>query len=102
MSIKTPNDFGAAVRQAREKAGMSQGQLALQIGTTQARVSRFESGDGGINFRTVLQILAALKLQIKLQKQSDNEGVIIDEDEEDIDLGAIANTGVKAFRRAPK
>ena len=60
------------------------------------------SGDGGINFRTVLQILAALKLQIKIQKQSDNEGVIIDEDEEDIDLGAIANTGVKAFRRAPK
>jgi HTH-type transcriptional regulator/antitoxin HipB len=102
MSIRTPTELGAAIRQAREAANVTQAQLAAKIGTTQARLSRFEGGDGAINLRTVLQILAALNLQIELQKQQFGEDANGNQDEEDIDLTAIANTGVKTPRSSPK
>ena len=101
MSIRTPTELGAAIRQAREVASISQSQLAAKIGTSQARISRFEGGDGAINLRTVLKILAALNLAIELQAESHQDEVNQDEDE-DIDLRAIANTGVKAPRSSPK
>ncbi|MBS0252059.1 MAG: helix-turn-helix transcriptional regulator [Proteobacteria bacterium] len=96
MGIRTPTEFGAAVREAREAAQISQAQLASKIGTTQARLSRFESGDGAINLRTVLQILAEFDMQLEIQKQKPDESN--NDEEEDIDLTAIANTGVKASR----
>lgn len=101
MSIRTPTELGAAVRQARETANITQAQLASKIGTTQARLSRFESGDGAINLRTVMQILAELDLQIDIQKSKPNENSN-KQDEEDFDLSAIANTGVKALRGPSK
>ena len=101
MSIRTPTELGAAIRQAREVAGISQTELAAKIGTSQARISRFEGGDGATNLRTVLEILAALKLLIELRPESQRDEVSHDEDE-DIDLRAIANTGVKTSRSSTK
>jgi DNA-binding XRE family transcriptional regulator len=37
-----------AVRQLREKAGLTQGQLAERIGSSQPRVAKMESGSGGV------------------------------------------------------
>jgi len=101
MSIRTPTDLGAAVRQQREKVGLSQQGLAAKLGTTQGRISRFERGDGGTNLRTLLELLAALDLEITVRPYEKQDDAKQDEDNE-IDLGAIANTGLKTPRRPLK
>jgi HTH-type transcriptional regulator/antitoxin HipB len=104
MDIKTPSDFGFAIREAREEAKLSQQDLASKVGTTQARISRLERGNGAVNLRTILQILASLNLKISLlsanehaETRQNNE-----QDEEDIDLDAIVDAGLKPSRRLPK
>jgi HTH-type transcriptional regulator/antitoxin HipB len=100
MAITTPADVGAALRQQREKLGLSQVQLAAKIGTTPGRLSRFERGDGATNLRTLLSLLAALNLQLTIiPRETDDERTDQDEDDE-IDLDAIVNTGLKPSRRS--
>ena len=100
MSMKTPADVGAALRARRERLGLSQQEFASKIGTTQGRISRFERGDGATNLRTFLQLLAALNLELALGTEPKRDDA--DKDEDEIDLGAIANTGLKPPRRAAK
>jgi HTH-type transcriptional regulator/antitoxin HipB len=100
MSITTPSDFGAALRDQRERLGLSQGQLAAKIGTTQGRISRFERGDGATSLRTILTLLAALNLEITIRQREQRDDANEQGDNGEIDLGAIADTGLKTPRRS--
>ncbi len=57
------------ISQAREKAGMTQSQLAKAIGTTQSVVSRIEGADQNLTLGTLSKIASALhrKLDIRLR-----------------------------------
>lgn len=103
MDIRTPADFGFAIREAREKADLSQQDLAAKIGTTQARISRLERGNGAVNLRTILQVLAYLDLKISLLAADNNAGTsqTIDQEEE-FDLDEIVNAGLGSSRRLSK
>ena len=46
-----------AVRSARESAGLSQGQLAKRVGTTQSRISKVESADAGVSTDLMLKAI---------------------------------------------
>lgn len=48
------------VRGKREVTGMTQSQLAEELGISQALVSRIERGEENISLRTVVQILSSL------------------------------------------
>ena len=49
------------IRQAREQAGLTQGELAKQIGTTQSVISRLEDGDyTGHTLKMMQRILQVL------------------------------------------
>lgn len=50
-------DFGARLRQLRKEAGQSQEQLAAQLHTTKAAISRYERGDRNPSF-SVIALLA--------------------------------------------
>ena len=104
MSIRTPADFGFAIREARGKANLSQQGLAAKIGTTQARISRLEKGDGAVNLRTILQLLLALNLQIQISSyaQEITEADEDDSEQYEVDLDAIANTGLRTSRSSAK
>lgn len=50
---------GALVREARRRAGLTQGELARRTGTTQSAVARVEGGRTSPSYDTVLRLVAA-------------------------------------------
>jgi HTH-type transcriptional regulator / antitoxin HipB len=99
MSIRTPADLGASLRQHRENAGLTQEQLAVRVGTTQARISRLERGDGALNVRTLLQLMSAIGVQMEIRPSEKIHDPIDQDEDDEIDLDAIVNTGLKSPRR---
>lgn len=56
-----PNrELGRLIRELRTRAGLSQHELALRLGTTQPGVSRLESGAVTIRLDTLARVAAAL------------------------------------------
>lgn len=55
------------IAQARERAGLTQGQLAKAIGTTQSGVSRIEHGEQNLTLGTLAKIAAALHTELIVQ-----------------------------------
>ncbi len=65
--LATVRDLGAAVRAARQQAGLSQQALADRAGVPRQWVSRLETGSNpGAELRKVLDVLAALGLAVTL------------------------------------
>lgn len=54
------------VRKLREKAGISQSELALRMGTTQPAIARLEAGGGNPNLDTLDRIASALGHELKV------------------------------------
>jgi transcriptional regulator with XRE-family HTH domain len=64
INLMTP---GELVRTTRERLGLSQRQLALRAGTTQAGVSRIERGQVSPTFATLRSLLIAMGREPVLQ-----------------------------------
>lgn len=65
--LRTVRDVGAAVRQARGEAGLSQQALADRAGVSRQWLSRVEAGKGpSVEMGKVLDVLAALGRAIDL------------------------------------
>jgi ribosome-binding protein aMBF1 (putative translation factor) len=60
-------DVGEKVRDAREAAGLSQRELAIRMGTSQAAVARLEAGGVGATLTTLQKMAAALDLKITFE-----------------------------------
>ena len=56
----TPSEIAAMVRLNREKAGLTQHQLATRMGSTQSIVARWESGEHEITMANLTRIADAL------------------------------------------
>jgi HTH-type transcriptional regulator/antitoxin HipB len=69
QSARTPKQIGAIVRRARRNAGLTQAALAVKIGLRQATVSRLERGEDDTRLTTLLDVLAALGLQITIDER---------------------------------
>jgi UDP-N-acetylglucosamine 1-carboxyvinyltransferase len=57
-------EWGALLREARERKGLTQAALAEQLGIDQASVSRTESGSG--SFDTAVRIAKALDVPLEV------------------------------------
>jgi DNA-binding XRE family transcriptional regulator len=55
------------IAKAREKARMTQGQLAKAVGTTQSVISRIEAGNQNLTVRTLSKIAAVLHTALIIQ-----------------------------------
>ena len=62
--LRTPGDFGHALSSARLAAGITQEQLAAEIGVPQSTVSQLENGQSTIFLRRWLALARALDLQL--------------------------------------
>lgn len=60
-------DVGTTLRQARERAGLSQRELAARAGTSQATVSAYESGSKQPSVATFARLLAAAGTRLTLE-----------------------------------
>lgn len=55
---------GALIREARRRAGLSQGELASRAGTTQSAIARIERGGSAPSFDRVGELVSACGLQL--------------------------------------
>lgn len=80
QSARTAKQIGAVIRRARRRAGMTQAALGAKIGLRQATISKLESGEPATQIITLLDALAALGLEIIIDKR----GMVSVQDLEDL------------------
>jgi HTH-type transcriptional regulator / antitoxin HipB len=61
--LRAPGDFGLAVQQARLARGLSQSELAAELGVPQSTISEIESGKSTIYLRRLLSIARVTGLE---------------------------------------
>ncbi|MFT5133822.1 MAG: HTH-type transcriptional regulator/antitoxin HipB [Gammaproteobacteria bacterium] len=66
MGIRSNKDFGAYIRQARQKQNLRQIDLAKAASVRQALISDLENGVNSARLDTVFKVLAALKLDLSI------------------------------------
>lgn len=62
MDITNAQSLGALVRSVRNSKGLSQTQLAQQVGTTRQWLSRFEQGSNDVSLSHAFAVLEALEI----------------------------------------
>lgn len=70
MLIRRPEDIGALVRDQRRQLGLSQTQLAAQVGTSQRYISHLENGKRTLQLGLVLRVLDELGVGLTIQPRS--------------------------------
>lgn len=61
--LRAPADFGLALQQARTGRGISQTELALELGVPQSTISAMESGKTTIYLRRLLTMARAIGIE---------------------------------------
>jgi len=56
---------GAALRRLRERAGLTQEELAASVGTAPSYLSQLENGHRGVRWHTVMRLLRALDADLR-------------------------------------
>jgi HTH-type transcriptional regulator / antitoxin HipB len=67
---RTPKQLGNLVRRARKQGGLSQSELGDRTGLRQATISEIEAGNAGAKLDSILKVLAALKLELRIAPRS--------------------------------
>jgi HTH-type transcriptional regulator / antitoxin HipB len=67
---RTPQQLGAAIRRRRNLLGHSQEQISSNTQTRQATLSDLEKGSRNIRLSTLLDILAALDLELVIRERT--------------------------------
>jgi HTH-type transcriptional regulator/antitoxin HipB len=67
---RTSPQLGAALRRRRKQVRLSQEALADKVKLRQATISRLESGDTGTKLGTLLNVVAALDLELVVRSRS--------------------------------
>jgi HTH-type transcriptional regulator/antitoxin HipB len=67
---RSPSQLGAILHRQRTLKGMTQKQLASGLGMRQATISRLEGGFAGTKLSTLLDVLAALDLELAIEPRS--------------------------------
>jgi transcriptional regulator with XRE-family HTH domain len=70
--LRAPADFGLAIQQARIARGMSQSQLADELGVSQSTVSEIEGGKSTIYLRRVLAMARATGIELTASWRDDH------------------------------
>ena len=74
--LRSPEAAGAAIRDLRKAASISQAQLAEKLGTRQPTISRLERGDGGVQMRLLFDALMLLKAQLTVTSRTSDTASI--------------------------
>jgi HTH-type transcriptional regulator/antitoxin HipB len=68
--VRIASQMGAAIRRQRKLKGLSQTQLGEKTNLRQATISELERGKGGMQLKTLTNVLAALDLELIVQSRS--------------------------------
>jgi HTH-type transcriptional regulator/antitoxin HipB len=67
---RNSKQIGAVLRRQRKKLKLSQQTLGSKTKLRQATLSRLESGDSGAKLKTLLDVLAALRLELVIRPRT--------------------------------
>ncbi|MEN5118498.1 helix-turn-helix domain-containing protein [Luteimonas sp. gir] len=67
---RTPKQIGATIRRHRKRLAMSQRALGERVGLRQETISLIETGNPATRLDTVLAVLAALDLELRIAARS--------------------------------
>jgi len=67
---RSERQLGAILRRVRRQAGLSQGALGETIHMRQATISRLEAGEPAMQLHTLMEVLAALNLELVVRERS--------------------------------
>ncbi len=67
---RTPKQIGNLIRRARKKRGLNQTQLGERAGLRQETISLIETGNPATKLETILAVLAALDLELRIAPRS--------------------------------
>ena len=67
---RTPKQIGAAIRRCRRNKGQAQTDLGAKTKLRQATISALENGEPGTQMRTLIDVMAALGLEMVIRNRS--------------------------------
>lgn len=76
LLARTPKQLGAALRRRRRQLGLSQAALGDRTNLRQATISALENGEPGTQLRTLMDVVAALGLELIVRERSKGSGNI--------------------------
>lgn len=76
---RTPGQLGNIVRNARKSQGLTQAQLGGKAGLRQETISLIETGHPAARLDTILAVLAALDLEIRIDPRSRSDAADIED-----------------------
>lgn len=76
---RTPRQIGTIIQRARKQRGWTQTQLADLAGLRQATISVLENGERPARLDSILAVLAALDLELRVGERSRGAGQDIEE-----------------------
>lgn len=67
---RDPRQIGNVIRRTRKLRGLSQGELGAKAGLRQETISLMENGNSAAKIETILAVLAALDLELRIAPRS--------------------------------
>ena len=75
---RTSTQIGAAIRRRRRRLSLRQGDVGARTNLRQATLSALENGESGTQLRTLVNVMAALGLEMVVRERSKAAEVIED------------------------
>ncbi|WP_448122430.1 helix-turn-helix domain-containing protein [Stenotrophomonas riyadhensis] len=72
-TVRTPQQLAPLMRAFRRQAGLSQAQLAAQLGISRQAVGALERDPASASFERLMRVWAVLGLEVRLQPRSPPE-----------------------------
>lgn len=76
--IRSPAQLGATIGRQRKLKSLTQAQLGEKTHLRQATISALENGEGGVQLKTLTDVLAALNLELVVQERTNHSPDIED------------------------
>ncbi len=67
---RTTKQIGASIRRRRRALGLRQGDVGDKTNLRQATISALENGEPGTRLRTLVDVMAALDLELVIRERS--------------------------------
>ena len=67
---RDPKQIGNVIRRVRKRLALSQGALGTKAGLRQETISLIENGNSATKIETILTVLAALGLELRISPRS--------------------------------
>lgn len=77
--VRSPDQIGNVVRQARKKLGLSQAKFGELSGLRQETVSLIESGNPATRLDTILNVLSVLELEFRITSRTKGTDINIED-----------------------